>query len=334
MTGSEELETTPETDGVPGGALTGRVFDIQRFSIHDGPGIRTTVFLKGCPLRCLWCHNPEGLSGSQLISFRSEKCIACGECVRTCAHGAHRLEASDSAVVHLYDRERCEACGNCTQSCDTQALESVGRAMTVEEVMQEVRQDRAFYETSGGGLTVSGGEPLAQLNFTLALLSAAKNEGFHCCIETAGFVSWKRLQPLLPFVDLFLFDFKETDPERHAAFTGQSNEIILQNLRTLHEAGATIELQCPIVPGFNDREDHLAGVAALARSLPGLAGVRLLAYHPLGKSKLQRFGLIPAANAPSEPLGQARLEYWTNWLSGRGVRVLNINIASASAPPA
>jgi pyruvate formate lyase activating enzyme len=306
--------------------LTGRVFDIQRFSIHDGPGIRTTVFLKGCPLRCAWCHNPEGMNSSQTISFLPEKCIACGECVRICEHHAHSLEApggNGSAAVHIYHRERCEACGRCTAHCDSHALETVGRSLTVEEVMREVRQDKAFYATSGGGLSVSGGEPLAQIDFTRALLAAAGKEGIHRCVETSGFASWARLLSLMPVVDLFLFDFKETNSQLHAEFTGQSNELILSNLRALYDKGANIQLQCPIVPGFNDRDEHIDGIAALALSMPKLAGVQLLPYHPLGKSKIERFGFVAATSLPNEPLPKARLEFWIHRLREHGVHVLN-----------
>jgi pyruvate formate lyase activating enzyme len=322
-------------EAVPG--VLGRVFDIQRFSLHDGPGIRTTVFLKGCPLRCLWCHNPEGMSASQAVSFLPEKCVACGECVRACPNGAHRLEVSEpqgSKVTHVYDREVCARCGRCTETCDTGTLEFVGRPMSVEEVMKEVNQDRTFYMPSGGGMTISGGEPLAQIDFTVALLRAAREQGIHRCVETAGFASWERFRPLVPLVNLFLFDCKETDAQRHAEFTGQTNRIIIENLRALHEAGAKVELQCPLVPGINDREDHLAGIAALAQSLPNLAGVRLLPYHPLGRSKLHRLGLSPAPNLPHQPFDQAQLDRWAAWLRQKGVRVLNANgsVANPSSP--
>ncbi len=336
MHNHEPDESGTESDAAERGPR-GRVFDIQRFSIHDGPGIRTTVFLKGCPLRCLWCHNPEGLSPSPVISFLSEKCMACGECVRMCPNGAHHFRAGDNgaASTHAYDRGRCEACGRCTITCDTRALEFVGRRMTVEEVMKEVRQDRPFYMTSGGGLTVSGGEPLAQPEFTRELLAAARDEGIHRCVETSGFASWTRFKAVLSLVDLFLFDFKETDPRRHADFTGQSNEVILENLRALYDAGAKIQLQCPIVPGFNDREEHFAGIVALIRSMPDLLGIRLLPYHPLGKTKLERFGLRPTVCLPDEPFDRERLAGWIGWLRKEGVRVLNADGSSsaASSPP-
>jgi pyruvate formate lyase activating enzyme len=203
--------------------------------------------------------------------------------------------------------------------------------MTVEEVMKEVAQDRAFYANSGGGLTISGGEPLAQIDFTVALLQAARDQGIHRCVETSGFASWQRFRPLVPLVNLFLFDCKEMDSQRHKDFTGQSNLLIIENLRSLYAAGAKIQLQCPIVPGFNDREDHFLGIAALTQSLPNLEGVRLLPYHPLGESKLQRFGLSPSPNMPHQPLDSAQLDHWANWLRDKGVRVLNTDASPASA---
>ncbi len=324
---SEIQQAESVNDGASAGpATTGHVFNIQRFSIHDGPGIRTAVFLKGCPLRCVWCHNPEGISFEPSVSFLPEKCLACGECVRICKHGAHHLRPSDEqagAITHEYNREVCVACGECTEHCDSQALEFVGRPMTLQAVMNEVEQDVRFYQTSGGGMTITGGEPLAQIGFTLDLLKAARALGIHCCVETSGFTSWRRFESLLPLVDLFLFDFKEADPQRHKAFTGQSNQLILENLRALHVAGARIQLQCPIIPGCNDREDHFSGIAAIAHSLPNLEGVRLLPYHPLGESKLQRFGIASATRMPLKPLDPARIDFWAAWLRERGVKVLN-----------
>lgn len=270
--------------------MVGRVFDIQRFSTHDGPGIRTTVFLKGCPLHCLWCHNPEGISPQSHLSFDSEKCADCGECVRVCRNQAHTVEITNELVIHTLDRLRCEVCGDCALRCPAGCLELVGRDLTVDEVMREVLADRSFYQRTGGGLTISGGEPLMQIDFTAALLQAAKKEGIHCCLETCGFASWERLHRILPLVDLFLYDYKLTDPQAHARYTGKSNEVILENLRHLYAAGANIRLQCPLIPGVNDTDDHRAAIATLLVSMPRLEGVSFLPYHPLGKSKLNRFG--------------------------------------------
>jgi pyruvate formate lyase activating enzyme len=332
----EPQKVKTETQHAPAASIVlGRVFNIQRFSLHDGPGIRTTVFLKGCPLHCLWCHNPEGVGASPSVSFLPEKCMACGECVRICAHDAHHLETSESqdgVVAHVYNRDACEKCGSCTEYCDSGALEFVGRPMSVDDVMKEVIQDRPFYARSGGGMTISGGEPLVQIDFTLALLRAAREQGIHRCVETSGFASWERIRSLVPLVNLFLYDCKEMDTQRHKDFTGQSNLLILDNLRSLHAARAKIQLQCPIIPGCNDREEHFKGIVSLAHSLPHLEGVLLLPYHPLGESKLQRFGLSPAADMPRQPLDPAQLDHWTNWLRGQGVRVVNTPGTSTSAP--
>ncbi len=187
--------------------ITGLIFDIQRTSLHDGPGIRTTVFLKGCPLHCLWCHNPESQSRQVEISFRAEACALCGECVHACEEFAHRIVDG----VHVYDRSRCKACGKCAEVCVYEAIQVTGRPQTVEEVLAVVRRDLPYYVTSGGGLTISGGEPILQPDFTLNLLKAAKSEGIHTCLDTSGVGSPRLFEQILPWVDLFLFDYKATD---------------------------------------------------------------------------------------------------------------------------
>ena len=267
-------------------ALRGIVFDVQRTSIHDGPGIRTTVFLKGCPLSCLWCHNPEGREARPQLAFTPSLCIGCGLCFDRCPQGAHVMV--DNA--HQVDRTRCVECFACVEECYSNALESVGKEQSVAEVLAEVVKDRPFYEESGGGVTLSGGEPLMQFEFARVLLVGAKARAIDTCVETCGFVSAERLAALVPHVDLFLFDYKETDPERHRRFTGHSNERILANLRVLDDYGAAIVLRCPIVPGLNLRDDHLRGIAAVAGSLGHCQGIHIMGHHALGEAKRHRLG--------------------------------------------
>ena len=276
------------------GSTSPLIFHIQRFSVNDGPGIRTTVFLKGCMLRCLWCHNPESKSPNRQLMFHQEKCIGCGVCASVCPNHVHQ---SGENGEHRLDRTLCKICGQCADNC-IGALELIGKEMTVEEILEEVQKDRAFFQNSGGGMTLSGGEPLLYPQFTRNLLQAAKAEGLHTCLETCGYAEWETIEPLLPYTDLFLWDVKETDAERHRAYTGVS-------------AGANIILRCPIIPGYNDRETHFKAIAALAEALSGVIRVDIEPYHPLGNSKNESLDLpnpMPKLSFPTD-------EAVSSWIS-------------------
>jgi pyruvate formate lyase activating enzyme len=252
----------------------GLVFNIQRFSVHDGPGLRTTVFLKGCPARCPWCHNPESQTHApELLTF-PDRCIECGTCREICPHGT--------------DAAACTACGTCADACPADARQIAGRLMDVREVMEIVARDRVFYDQSEGGVTFSGGEPLAQPGFLRALLDAARGQGLHTAVDTCGFAARDLLLDLAPSVDLFLYDLKILDPGRHLELVGLPLAPILSNLQALAATGARICLRVPIVPSLTDTADNLKAIAQLALSLPGVSRVSLLPYHPLGAGKCAR----------------------------------------------
>jgi len=276
---------------------TGIAFDIKKFAIHDGPGIRTTVFLKGCPLKCIWCHNPESIEPSPEIFYSPDKCIGCMTCFRVCPNHCHTLQEQ----THVYARERCVRCGACTSECYAEALELIGRVRSVEDIIAEVLQDEPFYETSHGGMTISGGEPMFQFGFTRELLRSAKEKRLHTCLDTSGIAPFDRYRHLLELTDIFLYDLKETDPEKHLKYTGVPNALILDNLIQIDACGSQIILRCPIIPGLNDREDHFAEIAAWANRLRHVLEVNVLPYHPLGTSKNERIGKSAALKKLSFP---------------------------------
>ena len=292
---------------------TGLVGNIQNYSIHDGPGIRSTVFLKGCPLACQWCHNPEDLGFEQQLRWQREKCIACGICVVSCPNKALRLDTSCVSIDDIL----CIRCGKCAEACPTLALELLGKSMTVAEVLAQVKKDALFYESSGGGVTISGGEPLAQAEFTAALLQALKGEGIHTALDTSGQAPWADIEKCAGYADLFLYDIKHLDPARHQQLTGLDNTLILANLRRLAERGADIWLRMPILPGLNDDPQHIAAVSDLAREL-GIREVYLLPYHHLAMGKYEKLGLTYKLPDLAEPTEQ-QMEVLRQILSAKGL---------------
>ena len=285
---------------------TGLVTNLQRYALQDGPGIRTTVFLKGCPLACTWCHNPENISRQPQVMVVETRCLRCGECLAACPQPSAAALAPDPETLRA--PAGCTHCGACVDACPTGARTLLGREWTVEEVMNAVVRDRLFYESSGGGLTVSGGEPLLQFDFLRALLAAAKAEEIHTALDTCGFAPEGRLLELLPLVDLFLYDLKAINEEQHLQLTGVSNRLILDNLRRLADRQAQLWLRIPIVPGVNDDPAELELLARFAASLGRVQQVNLLPYHKTGIGKVHRLNQVYTLDHVVPPSPERMLE--------------------------
>lgn len=264
----------------------GNVFDIHRFSLNDGPGIRTTVFLKGCPLKCLWCHNPESQAFKPQLSFNLEKCLHCFNCVDACQNSVHKIIEEKHQVFF----EECKLAGNCIDACTQDALKIIGQKRSVEEIISEVKKDKKYYDKSGGGITISGGEPMAQYELTKQILKAAKKEGLHTCLDTCGFAKQRQYEELLEYVDLFLFDYKATDSQKHIELTGVDNKLILHNLNFLYNKKAHLIIRCLIVPGINDDSEHTNRICELKNEYPN-AEIEILKYHKMGIPKLAQLGM-------------------------------------------
>jgi pyruvate formate lyase activating enzyme len=298
------------------GAPKGRIFSMQRFSIQDGPGIRTTVFVKGCPLRCTWCSNPESQDPDPEVMARQQKCQGCGECVAACSREAAVLVEGRVTI----DRARCDLCMDCIEACPTGALEVSGEEITIEEAVHESCQDEPFYKNSDGGVTLSGGEPLYQPEFALHFLKACKDKGLSTAVDTCGHAAWEVLEEILAYTDLVLFDVKHLDPEMHRKGTGVPNDLILSNLgRILESRRVRVWIRIPLIPGYNDSDEHARAVANLLAKTP-VEKISLLDYHEWGRPKYGFLGRdYPFDGEVGED--QEKLERWKGILEAEGLSV-------------
>lgn len=306
-------------------SLTGLVFDIQRFSIHDGPGIRTTVFFKGCSLQCFWCHNPEGISPRPQIQYYPDKCIGCGGCYEVCSQ-KDKLSAENPLV---YNREVCIVCGQCVSVCYAEARVLAGKEMTVDQVVEEVLRDRIFYTSSHGGVTLSGGDPLVQPDFAAAILERCKSEGLHTAIETAGNYAWRVAEKVLPYTDLVMMDIKHMDPEKHRQCTGVSNERILESAHRYTALDKPILFRIPVIPTVNDTPEEVHAIASFVRELVeeranlGIAApiqLELLPFHRLAGNKYRSLGMDDRSGS-LEVIPTARMAELNEVAAGSGIEV-------------
>lgn len=264
----------------------GTIFDIKRYAIHDGPNIRTTVFLKGCPLRCVWCHNPEGMDASIQLLWNAASCLGCGACIEACPHDALSLENR----TLTRDETQCQVCQTCVSTCPALCHESTGREATVDEVLIEIQKDIPFFDQSGGGVTFSGGEPLMQPQFLLDLLQACGRLGLHRAVDTSAHAPTHRVQEIAAHTELFLVDIKHMDPSIHRHYTGVDNALILRNIEMLSKEGAAIIIRIPLIDGFNTDETHLKRSAQFLASLHGIQRVDLLPLHTIARGKYKKLG--------------------------------------------
>ena len=266
---------------------TGVIFDIKKYAIHDGPGIRTTVFFKGCPLACRWCHNPEGITAASQRIYHEDRCISCGVCIEICPQKA----TTQTAEGVISDPSKCDLCRTCEDYCPPEAVEFVGRNVTVAEVIAQIKKDIAFYDESGGGITLSGGEPLMQPDFLLELLNACGDLDLHRTVDTTGYADAGLLLRVAKKTDLFLYDLKLMDADKHREFTGVSNEQILSNLKLLAQNDAKIQVRIPLIPGINNDTENIDRTGDFVSSLPGVQLISILPFHNSARGKYGRLGM-------------------------------------------
>ncbi len=295
--------------------MSGQIFNIQKFSIHDGPGIRTTVFLKGCSMRCAWCHNPESMATHPEIVFFPSKCIGCHRCFDACPTGALRLDDGQ----RVYDRGACRLCGRCADACYAEAIVLEGREASSEEIVAEILKDKPFYDNSGGGATCSGGEPLLQADFVADVFARCRRAGVHTALDTAAHVPWHAFEKVLPHTDLVLLDLKLIDPERHREATGVGNARILANARRLAQAGLPVWVRIPVIPGYTDDDDNIAAIAEFVEGLANVAQVELLPYHCFAEGKYQRLERdYPLHGAQPPP--KEHMDHLVGLVEGHGLK--------------
>lgn len=275
----------------------GRIVGIKRFEIHDGDGIRTTLFLKGCPLKCKWCHNPEAISSKSQVAYLKEKCIGCGECVSVCSAHAHSFFDGK----HVYDRNRCVHCGKCVDVCLGDALTLYGREISPKEALKLLTEDGIFYNSSCGGVTLSGGEPLQQADFCMELLKLLKTEGIHTAIDTCGFAGKSDIDKIIDYTDVFLYDLKFYDNKKHIQYTGRTNKPIIENLKYIDIKGKPVEVRIPLVSTIND--DQMEPIGRFLATLKHIRKVKLLPYYNFSSSKyaaLEMENTLPAVETPDD----------------------------------
>jgi pyruvate formate lyase activating enzyme len=301
----------------PAEELKGVVFNIQRYSIHDGPGIRTTIFLKGCPLSCLWCQNPESQSHKLEIFYNEEKCVGCGRCIAVCPEKAIKMLDNGKTATA---RKLCTGCGKCVEACPENAREHVGKFITVREAFDEAMKDEIFYKRSGGGVTLSGGDPFAQPEFSAGILKLCKEAGVHTAVDICGYTQWKIMEPIMPYVDLVLYDLKHMDSAEHRKLTGVPNNLILENIKKIHKLNKTIFIRIPVIPGLNDSIQNIEATADfIVKELDPSVQVNILPFHRLGESKLVQLEK-PFVRLTAEPPDENYMTHLKEVLEARGLK--------------